>query len=469
MSDFDIARLVAERAGENYDLHDQHVNRTLVKVLRTIGFDQTYTSARGSYLFDAEGNDYLDFLSGYGVYNIGRNHPLVAKTIRDVLDMDLANMVQMDCALLSGLLAEKLVEITPPHLDAVFFGNSGTEVVEGAFKFARAATGRTRIISLSGAYHGLTYGALSATNNGNFQDGFGPLLPGVEKIAHGDLNELEDKLKAGDVAAFIAEPVQGKGVYFPTDDFFVQAQNLCRQYGALFIMDEVQTGLGRTGKMWAFEHWNLEPDIITVAKALSGGYVPAAAFITRREIHQKVYSRLDRCVVHSTTFGRNNLAMACGLATIHVLRHEKLVENAAWAGQLLEERLKEVQSRHELIKEIRVKGCMIAVEFGEPRSVKMRLAWKGIHAVDKGLFPQMVVTPLMKKHRVLTHVAGHNLDIVKALPPLIIGETEINRFVNGLDDVLQDCTRLPGPMWDFGKNLVQTAIKQRKSKPLATA
>ncbi|MEO0793589.1 MAG: aspartate aminotransferase family protein [Verrucomicrobiota bacterium] len=469
MSEFDLSRLVNERAGENYDLHDRYMNRTLVKVLNTIGFDQVYTRAKGSYLYDADGNDYLDFLSGYGVYNIGRNHPVVAQAIRDATNLDLPNMVQMDCALLSGLLAEKLVETTPKHLDAVFFCNSGAEAVEGAFKFARAATGRNKILSLSGAYHGLTYGALSATNNGNFQEGFGQLLTGVEKVDHGDLNQLEDVLKRGDVAAFIAEPVQGKGVYFPSGDYFEQAQSLCRRYGALFIMDEVQTGFGRTGKMWGFEHWNLEPDIITVAKALSGGYVPAAGFVTRREIHQKVFSRLDRCVVHSTTFGRNNLAMVCGLATIHILKHERLIENATWAGQLFEKGLLELQNRHELIKEVRVKGCMVAVEFGEPRSMKMKLAWKGIHAVDKGLFPQMVVTPLMTKHRVLTHVAGHNLDVVKALPPLIVGETEINRFINGLDDVLQECTRLPGPMWDFGKNLVQTAIKQRKSKKLTPA
>lgn len=469
MSEFDINRLISERAGENYELHDQHLNSTLVKVLRTIGFDKVYARAKGSYLYDAEGNDYLDFLSGYGVFNIGRNHPLVAKTIQDVLNADLSNMVQMDCALLSGLLAEKMVEITPPHLDAVFFCNSGAEAVEGALKFAKGATGRKRILALAGAYHGLTLGALSVTHNGNFQEGFGPLLPGIEKVGYGDLNDLEDKLKQGDVAAFIAEPVQGKGVYWPDEQFFPQAQELCRRYGALFIMDEVQTGLGRTGKMWAFEHWILEPDILTCAKALSGGYVPAAAFMTRREIHQKVFSRLDRCVVHSTTFGRNNLAMACGLATIHILKHEKLVENAAWAGRVIEQKLRELQTRHELIKDIRVKGCMVAVEFGEPQSMKMKLAWKGIHAVDKGLFPQMVVTPLMTNHRILTHVAGHGLDIVKALPPLIIGETEINRFINALDQVLQDCTRLPGPMWDFGRNLVQTAIKQRKAKKLTPA
>lgn len=462
MSAFDIKQLVADRFGENYSLHNAHLNRTLVKVLGTIGFDKVYKRAEGCYLYDEQGNDYLDFLSGYGVFNIGRNHPVVAKAIRDVLDMDLPNMVQMDCALLSGLLAEKLVAITPPQLDAVFFCNSGTEAIEGSLKFARAATGRSRIITLSGSYHGLSYGSLSATNNGHFQEGFGPLLPGVESVRFNDLNELEDKLKQGDVAAFLAEPVQGKGVYIPSDDFFPQAQALCRKYGALFIMDEVQTGLGRTGKLWGHQHWNLEPDIMTVAKALSGGYVPAAAFLTRREIHQKVFSRLDRCVVHSTTFGRNNLAMAAGLATLSVLENENIVENAAREGEALIADLRGLMPRHELIKEVRGKGCMIAIEYHEPRSLKLKMAWKAIHAVDKGLFAQMIVTPLISKHRILSHVAGHNLDIVKILPPLIIGEKERARFTGAMDNVLSDVTKFPGPMWDFGKNLVQTALKQKK-------
>lgn len=462
MGAFDIKQLVADRFGENYGLHHAHLNRTLVKVLGTIGFDKVYKSAKGCYLYDEQGNDYLDFLSGYGVFNMGRNHPVIAQALRDVLDMDLPNMVQMDCALLSGLLAEKLVSITPPQLDAVFFCNSGTEAIEGSLKFARAATGRSRIITLAGSYHGLSYGSLSATNNGHFQEGFGPLLPGVESIPFNGLEQLEEKLKQGDVAAFLAEPIQGKGVYVPDDAFLPQAQALCRQYGALFIMDEVQTGLGRTGKMWGHEHWNLEPDIMTVAKALSGGYVPVAAFLTRREIHQKVFSRLDRCVVHSTTFGRNNLAMAAGLATLSVLENENIVENSARQGQALIDSLRTLMPRHELIKEVRGKGCMIAIEYHEPRSLKLRMAWKAIHAVDKGLFAQMIVTPLLSKHRILSHVAGHNLDIVKILPPLIIGEPEIARFTAAMDNVLSDVTKFPGPMWDFGKNLVQTALKQKK-------
>jgi acetylornithine/succinyldiaminopimelate/putrescine aminotransferase len=247
-------------------------------------------------------------------------------------------------------------------------------------------------------------------------------------------------------------------VHFPHDDFFNQAQALCRKHGALFICDEVQTGLGRTGKLFAYQHWGLDPDIITVAKALSGGYVPAAAIITRREIYQKTFSRLDRCVVHSTTFGRNNLAMACGLATLHVLENDKISENAAARGVQLLNRLKEVQARHDIIKEVRGKGLMLAIEFQEPRSMKLKLAWKGIHAMDKGLFPQMIVTPLLQKHRILTQVAGHNMDVVKILPPLIIGDKEIDRFVEAFEDVVSDLGSFPGPLWDFGANLAKAAL-----------
>jgi ornithine--oxo-acid transaminase len=456
---FDIKRLISERRGENYSLHDQHMNRTLVKVLRTIGFDKVYQRAEGCYLYDENEVPYLDFLSGYGVYNIGRNHPVLKKTIQDVLELNLPNMVQMDCALLSGLLSEALVKRTHPGLEAVFFCNSGTEAVEGAIKFARGATGRNTIISLEGAYHGLTYGALSITRNDNFREGFGEFLPGTLSIARYDLDQLEQHLKKGDVAAFIAEPVQGKGVQVPQDDFFNQAQELCHRHGALFIMDEVQTGMGRTGKLFAYEHWGLEPDIITVAKALSGGYVPAAAFITTREIHQQVYSRLDRCVVHSTTFGRNNLAMACGLATLNVIEEEKLSENAFIRGNQLLERLNALKEKHQIIKEIRGKGLMIAIEFQEPSdSLKLKLAWKAIHKADKGLFAQMLVSPLLEKHHILSQVAGHQMDVVKILPPLISGQKEVDHFVSALEDCIQNVGNLTGPVWSFGANLAKAAL-----------
>lgn len=458
---FNLKDIIQKRQGENYTLHDQHINSTLVRVLRTLGFDRVYVRAKGAYLYDAQDNAYLDFLSGYSVYNIGRNHPTVMKAIEDVLSLDLPNMVQMDCSLLSGLLAEELMKKMPAHLNSVFFCNSGTEANEGAIKFARAATGRPRIVSLKGGYHGLSYGSLSITGIPNFQEGFGPMLGDTEQIRMGDLAALENTLSKGDVAAFIVEPIQGKGVNFPEDDFFIQAQMLCRKYGTIFICDEVQSGLGRTGKWFAFEHWNLEPDIVTIAKTLSGGYVPCGAIVARRSIYQSVFSRMDRCVVHSSTFGRNNLAMACGLASLHVLEEENLIENSRRMGALLVERLNALKAKHSFIKEVRGKGLMIAIEFHEPSELRTKMAWRITHKIDKALFPQMLIVPLLSKHRILTQVAGHNMDVIKILPPLIISEKEVDYFVNAFDSALTACRRFPGPLLELAFNTAKLTLSRK--------
>ena len=461
----DLKSLIAARLGENYRLHERHVNPTLAAVQRIIGFDVVYGRASGAYLYDLDERDYLDFLSGYSVFNIGRNHPAVQQAVRDVLELDLPNMVQMDCSLLSGLLAEALVKKLPPHLDAVFFCNSGAEAVEGAIKFARAATRRAGLVSIEGAFHGLTHGALSVTGDPHFQEGFGPLLRDAARVRMGDLAALGQRLAQRDVAALVIEPVQGKGVHFPADDFFPQAQRLCRETGTLLICDEVQTGLGRTGRWWGFEHWGLEPDIVTVAKALSGGYAPCAAVVARRAIYQATFSRLDRCVVHSSTFGRNNLAMACGLATLQVIQDERLVERARDTGAELLRRLEELKTRHSLIKEVRGLGCMIAIEFHEPRELASRMGWKLLHRVEPELFAQMLVTSLFTRHRILTQLAGHAMDVIKILPPLMIGEPEIARFVAALDAVLTDCRSFPGPIWDFGAQLVRHSLHRAAPQP----
>ncbi|MDQ6807931.1 MAG: aspartate aminotransferase family protein [Verrucomicrobiota bacterium] len=462
----ELKEMIAARLGENYELHHRHLNRTLVAAQRVIGFDKVYARAEGAYLYDMDNEAYLDFLSGYSVFNIGRNHPAVKKAIRDVLELDLPNMVQMDCSLLSGLLAEALTKRTPAHLDAVFFCNSGTEAMEGALKFARAATGKKRVLSLESAFHGLSIGSLSLMGCDSFTEGFGPLMEQWDtRIALDDIAALERELSKRDVAAFVVEPVQGKGCKSPKTDFYNRAQELCRKYGALFICDEIQTGLGRTGKMFGFEHWNLEPDIITLAKSLSGGFVPCGAIVARREIYQKTFSRMDRCVVHSTTFGRNNLAMACGLAALEVLDDEKLVENSARMGMRLMERMDALRAKHSFIKEVRGKGLMIAIEFHEPTEFKLKMAWKVLHKVDKVLFAQMVVTQLLSKHRILTQVAGHAMDVVKILPPLMIGEKEVDRFVDALDDVLAECRKFPGPMWEIGQNFVRHAVGSKRQAP----
>src|SRR3954452_20576041 len=227
---FDLKETVAARLGENYQLHERHINRTLVAAQRVIAFDKVYARAEGAYLYDMDNAAYLDFLSGYSVFNIGRNHPLVKQAIRDVLDLDLPNMVQMDCSLLSGLLAEAITKRTPAHLDAVFFCNSGTEAMEGALKFARAAAGRKRVISLESAFHGLSLGSLSLMGCDSFTEGFGPLMDEWDtRIALDDISSLERQLVKRDVAAFVVETVQGKGCKSPVTDFFPRAQELCRK------------------------------------------------------------------------------------------------------------------------------------------------------------------------------------------------------------------------------------------------
>ena len=466
MSSFDIKKIVAERLGENYELHEKYINPTLVKVFRTIGFDRVYAKAKDQYLWDEQGNRYLDMLSGFGVFSIGRNHPGVAQVIRDVLDMDLPNMVQMDCAFLAGVLAEKLVQISPPHLEAVFFCNSGTEAVEASLKFARAATGRNKLAYLDHGWHGLTLGALSIMGNDEFREGFGTLLEG-ERVPYGDLDALERVLSKKDCACFAVECIQGKGVWTPPDGYFQSAQELCRKYGTLFFCDEVQTGYGRAGKMFAFQHWGLEPDIVSTSKALSGGYVPVGAMLTRRWIYQKLFNRMDRCWVHSTTFGRNNLGVACGLATLHILEQENLVERSAVQGQKIINAINALRSKHEVLMEARGKGCMIGIEFQEPKNLKLKMAWKMVHAAHDGLFAQMVVMPLLDKHHILTQVSGSHGDIIRILPPFIITDEDIQYFVNALDDVLTECHKLPGPMWDMGTNLVKAALRNRGEKAAA--
>ena len=336
--------------------------------------------------------------------------------------------------------------------------------MEGALKFARAATERKRAVSLTSAFHGLSLGSLSLMGCESFTEGFGPLMEGFDaRVRLEHVDELDRQLRSRDVAAFVIETVQGKGCQTPTTDFFVRAQELCRKYGTLLISDEVQTGLGRTGKMFGFQHWSLEPDIITIAKSLSGGYVPCGAIITRRDIYQKTFSRMDRCVVHSSTFGRNNLAMACGLAALEIIDQENLVENAAKMGALLMGKIDELRTKHSFLKEVRGKGLMIGIEFQEPQELKLKMAWKLLHKIDKALFAQMVVSQMLSKHHILTQVAGHNLDVIRILPPLIIGEREVEMFVTALDDVLNECRKFPGPMWELGNNFVRAALGSRKS------
>src|SRR6202008_545583 len=370
-SNLDVSERFVERQPQLSSMNSRHLNEQLVRVLKTIGYDVGFQKGQGQYLFDRDGARYLDLLSGFGVFAIGRNHPALREALKSVLDADLPNLVQLDVSTLAGVLAERLLKYVP-YLDKVFFANSGAETVEAAIKFARGATGRPGIVHCAHSFHGLSYGALSLTDDVNFRSGFEPLLPGCTAIPFNDLAALERALSSREVAAFIVEPIQGKGVNLPTDEFLPGAAALCKKYGTLFIADEIQTGIGRTGKFLAVEHWNVEPDMVLLAKALSGGHVPIGAVLTRRRIFERVFDRLDRAVVHGSTFGKNDLAMAAGIATLDVLASEKLIENAVRTGDYLLRGFAAMRERYELLRDVRGKGLMIGVEFGGPKSLKLQ-------------------------------------------------------------------------------------------------
>jgi len=458
----EIAKQIEARQAERTDLHRRHVNPALARVLQIIGYDIDYVRGEGAYLYDAAGNRYLDLLSGYGVYQLGRSHPTLKAALHELLDLDRPNLIQMDCPLLAGLLAERLVERAQrayPGLDAVFFTNSGTEAVEASLKFARAATQRDRFVYLDHAFHGLTLGALSVNGSAHFRDGFGELLPATP-VPLNDLEALERELTSRDVAALIVEPIQGKGVYVPEDDFLPEAKRLCRKTGTVFIVDEIQAGLGRTGRFFAGEHWGIDPDIVPISKALSGGYVPVGAVLLRRELHKKTFSGLERCVVHSNTFGQNELAMAAGLATLEVLETEGLVENAARQGERLLAGLHELKDRYDMLHDVRGKGLMAGMEFGPPASLKLKAAWKALEAMQTGMFAQLVVMGLMHDHRILSQVSAHRVNIVKFLPPLVLSDEDVDHTLASIDAVLGKAHRIRGGLWEMGKDLVAAALKR---------
>jgi ornithine--oxo-acid transaminase len=456
----DMASLFVQREAERYALHTRFLNEQMVRVLKTIGYDARFCRGVGQYLYDCDGTEYLDLLSGFGVFAIGRNHPAVREALQSVLDGELPNLVQMDVSPLAGVLAERLL-LHVPYLDKVFFANSGAESVEAAMKFARAATGRPGIVYCEHAFHGLSYGALSLNGDEMFRAGFEPLLPACTPIPFNDLAALEKALASGQVAAFVVEPIQGKGVNLPSDTYLQEAARLCRRAGSLFIADEIQSGLGRTGRFLAVEHWNVEPDMVLLSKSLSGGHVPVGAVLIRKSIYDKVFNRMDRAVVHGSTFAKNDLAMAAGIATLDVLRSEHVLENATRMGERLMRGLSGLIERYEFLREVRGKGLMIGVEFGPPRSLKLKASWGLLESASKGLFCQLITIPLFRDHKILTQVAGHGSHTVKLLPPLIISEADCDRIVAAFEAVIAGCHRVPGAVWSLGKTLVDNAMRAR--------
>ena len=460
MSDFSLRELLDRHAGSELELYGRTVNPQFVRMLRTIGFDRRWARAEGAYLHDADGNRYLDWLGGFGMYNVGRNNPRVRAALVEALELETPGKLALGVGPLAGLLAEALLERAPAGLARVLFTNSGTESVEAAIKIGRAATGRTRVLSTEHGFHGLTLGSLSAAGDPAFTARFGPLLPGFARVPFGDLEALEAELHGEDFALFLIEPIIGHGAFFPAPGYLEGAQELCRRYGTLLCVDEVQTGFGRTGRMFALEHFGLEPDMLTVAKSLSGGYVPVGACLFRAEVFDRVFDSMEHSLSHGSTFQPNDLAMVAGLATLHELDDQGLVEHAARMGELLLERTRPLVERYDVVKDVRGLGLLWAIEFGEPEGLG-KTAWRLIERAQTALFSQLVVVPLFSERHVLSQVAGHGLNVVKGLHPLVLSEEDVEWFASALDAVLAKAQKMPKAMTRFALRAARAGLRPR--------
>jgi ornithine--oxo-acid transaminase len=457
-----VHELIATRTGEELALNDRYLNPQMGRILRTLGIDKTWVAGDRAYLIDSAGERYLDLISGYGVFALGRNHPDVIAGVQDVLAAGTANLPQLGVTLLSGVLAEQLLARAPASVGAMVPANTGTESVEAAIKISRAATGRERVLFADHGFHGLTLGSLSANGNDEFRAGFGPFLPGFDSVPYGDLDAIETELARGDVAAVLLEPVQGKGVHIAPDGYLAGVQRLCRQAGTLFVCDEVQTGIGRTGRFLALEYWDLQPDLICVAKALSGGLVPIGGVLVSRDAFDRVFDGMERAVRHGSTFGTNDLAAAAALATLRVIERDGVVEHAERMGALLLELTRPLVDQFEVVREVRGLGLMWAIEFGPPAGGGSRAVFNAVERAQPGLFAQLITVPLFHEHRILVQVAGHHMNVVKALPSLLIDEREVRLLADALADVVAKAERVPSAMTRFGLRMARGTARSRR-------
>jgi ornithine--oxo-acid transaminase len=417
--------------------YDRHVNPQWVRFLDILQMNVAYVQCRGAELHTADGRCVLDFISGYCVHNVGHNHPRLVAALKDELDKAGPAMLQSHVSDLAGELAQRLCRLAGGRLTKAFFASSGSEGIETVIKFARAHTGRTGILYAGGGFHGLTCGALSLMSNGFWTEGFGPFLPDTASVPFGDAGELERMLASRAFAAFVLEPVQAEsGVRVPPRDYLPKAEALCRRYGTLLVLDEVQTGLYRTGPFLAAQHFGVEPDMVVLAKALSGGLVPCSAVLMSEPIYRSVYSSLRRAVIHTSTYSENSLAMRAGLATLDILEDETLGRRAERAGVALRGALTERLSAYEMIGAVRGLGLLNAIEFRAPRSTALRIPFLAFARVHPALFGQMLVRRLFLDHGILSQICGNNFMALKVAPPLVVDDAQLERYVAAIGDLV---------------------------------
>lgn len=417
------------------NMHKEYGNSGLATLMGLLDFDKHFVKASGVNVWDSDGKEYLDFLGGYGALNIGHNHPRLLEALDKV--KTLPGLLQASLPALAGALAHNLAQITPGELQRSFFCNSGAEAVEGALKLARAATGRTDIIFCKNSFHGKTFGALSVTGREKYQKPFEPLLPGCHPVPFGDTGALEKAMKAFNPAAFIVEPIQGEGgIIMPPEGYLARAQKICKKYGALLIVDEIQTGLGRTGKMFACEHEGVEPDVLCLAKSLGGGVMPIGAFITRDNIWKKAYGSLDKATLHTSTFGGNARAAAAGLATLEVIYRENLVEEAHKKGQFFIEKLNLLKNKYPLIKDVRGKGLMIGLEFDQPGGLSNKISFGITGKLSHEYTASIIAAELLNEYGIITAYTLNNPNVIRLEPPLTVTMGQLEAVCSALDRIL---------------------------------
>jgi len=429
----------ARPSSENADeLYARHVNPQWVKLFNTLGMNVGYDSCRGTELRTRDNRKILDFLSGYCVYNMGHNHPRIIEELADELRSGGATMLQSHVPELAAELASRLCALAGGRLNKVYFTSSGSEGVETVIKFARSYTRRPGILYCEGAFHGLTCGALSLMDGQYWKEGFGPLLPDTSAVPFGDLAALEEGLRSRRYAAFIVEPVQAEaGIRVPLDGYLKEAESLCKKYGTLFVLDEVQTGVYRTGHFLAAHHWGLDPDMVVLAKALSGGFVPSGAVLMTDAINRSVFSSVTRAFVHASTFGENNLAMRAGLATLGVMRDEGLGERALALGGYLRKALERALGGYEMVRGVNGLGLLNGIEFAEPARLGLKIPYEAFKKIHPGMFGMIVVMRLFREKNILTQICGNNHMVLKVAPPLVVTAEEIDVFAEGVRDVLE--------------------------------
>lgn len=419
------------------ELYSRYVNPGLSKMLAVLGFDRNFVRAEGIFVYDEEGAEYLDFLGGYGSLPLGHNPPEVLEAIEMVKERP--GFLQATTSSLPAALAHDLALITPGALQRSFFSNSGAESVEAALKLARASTGKHGFVYCTGAFHGKTFGALSVSGREKYKRPFMPLLPGAREIPFGDLDALETELRKGDCAAFIVEPVQGEaGVIVPPPGFLKGARELTRRYGALLILDEVQTGLGRTGLMFACQHEDVVPDVLCLAKALGGGVMPIGATIATEEVWDRAYGSLGKALLHTSTFGGGSRACAAALAAIQAIVERDLPRRAGEMGAYLLEGLKRLKEKHPLIRDVRGKGLLVGIEFeSSAGSLGDMLTFGMLSRVTEEYLASLVAGKLLNEYRVITAYTLNNPNVMRLEPPLTVEKSQIDYVLKALDEILE--------------------------------